>query len=98
MSGPRTGRFCPLPQNTARLLGLALTRLGLSACPHDRLRRVARTIALAAADAIAVEHVAEAIQSRALDRARRGPVDGLPPPADVRGWRRLQILTPGGPR
>jgi magnesium chelatase family protein len=71
MSGPQTRRFCPLPQNTARLLGLAVTRLGLSARAHDSLLRVARTIAgLASADAIAAEHIAEAIQYRTLDRAR----------------------------
>jgi magnesium chelatase family protein len=71
MSGRQTRRVCPLPPEAARLLGLAVTRLGLSARAHDRLLRVARTIAdLAAADAIATEHVAEAIQYRTLDRAR----------------------------
>jgi len=71
MSGRQTRRHCPLPADAARLLGLALTRLGLSARAHDRLLRVARTIAdLAAADAITAEHVAEAIQCRGLDRAR----------------------------
>ena len=71
MSGRQTRRVCPLPTDAARLLGLAVTRLGLSARAHDRLLRVARTIAdLAAADAITTEHVAEAIQYRTLDRAR----------------------------
>jgi magnesium chelatase family protein len=71
MSGRQTRRICTLPADAARLLGLAVTRLGLSARAHDRLLRVARTIAdLAAADAIATEHVAEAIQYRTLDRAR----------------------------
>ena len=71
MSGRQTRRHCPLPPDAARLLGLALTRLGLSARAHDRLLRVARTIAdLAGADAITAEHVAEAIQYRGLDRAR----------------------------
>ena len=71
MSGRQTRRFCPLPPEAARLLGLAVTRLGLSARAHDRLLRVARTIAdLAGVDAIATEHVAEAIQYRTLDRAR----------------------------
>jgi magnesium chelatase family protein len=71
MSGRQTRRFCSLPQDAARLLGLAVTRLGLSARAHDRLLRVARTIAdLASADTIAAEHVAEAIQYRTLDRTR----------------------------
>ena len=71
MNGRQTRRFCALPPEAARLLGLAVTRLGLSARAHDRLLRVARTIAdLAGADAIAAEHVAEAIQYRSLDRAR----------------------------
>ena len=70
MSGRQTRRFCPLPADAARLLGLAVTRLGLSARAHDRLLRVARTIAdLAGIDAIGAEHVAEAIQYRTLDRA-----------------------------
>jgi magnesium chelatase family protein len=71
MSGRQTRRHCPLPADAARLLGLALTRLGLSARAHDRLLRVSRTIAdLAGADGITAEHVAEAIQHRGLDRAR----------------------------
>src|SRR6185503_4518256 len=71
MSGRQTRRHCPLPADAARLLGLAMTRLGLSARAHDRLLRVARTIAdLAGSDAITTEHVSEAIQYRGLDRAR----------------------------
>jgi len=71
MSGRQTRRICTLPPDAARLLGLAVTRLGLSARAHDRLLRVARTIAdLASAEAIATEHIAEAIQYRTLDRAR----------------------------
>jgi magnesium chelatase family protein len=71
MSGRQTRRFCPLPPEAARLLGLAVTRLGLSARANDRLLRVSRTIAdLADSDVIAPEHVSEAIQYRTLDRAR----------------------------
>jgi magnesium chelatase family protein len=71
MSGRQTRRFCPLPADAARLLGLAVTRLGLSARAHDRLLRVGRTIAdLAGAEAITAEHISEAIQYRTLDRAR----------------------------
>jgi magnesium chelatase family protein len=71
MSGRQTRRHCPLPADAARLLGLALARLGLSVRAHDRLLRVARTIAdLAGSDSITAEHVSEAIQYRGLDRSR----------------------------
>jgi magnesium chelatase family protein len=65
-------RLCPLPPEAQRLLANAMTRLGLSARGHDRVIRVARTIAdLGGADGIAVEHCAEALQYRGLDRRWR---------------------------
>ncbi len=70
MNGRQARRFCALPAAAAALLSAAVARLGLSARGHDRLLKVARTIAdLDAADQIAVEHLAEAIQYRSLDRA-----------------------------
>jgi len=70
MTGRQTRRWCAVPEEGARLLGLAVTRLGLSARGHDRVLKVARTIAdLADAERVAAEHVAEAIQYRGLDRA-----------------------------
>ncbi|HET7342558.1 MAG TPA: YifB family Mg chelatase-like AAA ATPase [Methylomirabilota bacterium] len=65
-------RLCPVAPEAARLLGAAMTRLGLSARGHDRALRVARTIAdLAGAPVIGAEHCAEAVQYRGLDRQWR---------------------------
>ena len=64
-------RYCAVNADAEKLLETAINKLGLSARAYSRVLKVARTIAdLAAADAIATEHVAEAIQYRTLDRAR----------------------------
>ena len=72
MSPRQLRRLCPVAPEAARLLGAAMTRLGLSARGHDRALRVARTIAdLVGASTIGAEHCAEAVQYRGLDRAWR---------------------------
>jgi len=72
MSPRQVRRWCPAPAPAQRLLGAAMTRLGLSARGHDRVLKVARTIAdLTGSADIAPEHCAEAIQYRGLDRSWR---------------------------
>jgi hypothetical protein len=60
---------CPLESAAAELLRAAVTDLGLSARAHDKVLRVARTIAdLDANDTIGCGHISEAINYRVLDR------------------------------
>ena len=72
MSPRQVRRFCAVPAEAERLLAAAMTHLGLSARGHDRVLKVARTIAdLTGAETLAAEHCAEAIQYRSLDRQWR---------------------------
>ncbi|HAM55457.1 MAG TPA: magnesium chelatase, partial [Candidatus Rokubacteria bacterium] len=69
MSGRQTRLFCRVPAEAGRLLGRAVSRLGLSARAYHRILKVARTVAdLAGCETIAAEHVSEALQYRAFDR------------------------------
>jgi magnesium chelatase family protein len=70
MSTQQIRLFCELSTDAERLLERAMQQQGLSARAHDRILKVARTIAdLEAAPDIAVKHIAEAIQYRTLDRS-----------------------------
>ena len=52
-----------------RTLEMAVRKMGLSARAHDRLLKLARTIAdLGESDSVSAKHVAEAVQYRSLDR------------------------------
>jgi magnesium chelatase family protein len=69
MSGRQVRRFCAPPLEATLLLQQAVSHLGLSARGHDRILKVARTIAdLGGCERITVEHVSEAVQYRGLDR------------------------------
>jgi magnesium chelatase family protein len=61
--------FCELSADCETLLERAMLQQGLTARAHDRILKVARTIAdLESAPAIEPKHIAEAIQYRTLDR------------------------------
>ena len=65
MTAAMVGSFCALDPSGERILQAAFQRMGLTARSHDRILRVARTIAdLEGAEAIAPVHLAEAIQYR----------------------------------
>jgi magnesium chelatase family protein len=62
--------FCELGPDAEKLLERAMQQQGLTARAHDRILKVARTIADLEGQAnLTVAHIAEAIQYRALDRS-----------------------------
>lgn len=69
IKGNRIRSICKIDKAGQSLLKTAMEKLQLSARAYDRILKVSRTIAdLAACDEIKVEHLAEAIQYRSLDR------------------------------
>lgn len=67
-----TAEFCALDDKGEKLLRSAFDRMGLTARSHDRILRVARTIAdLDGAERISSAHIAEAIQYRNTNILRR---------------------------
>jgi magnesium chelatase family protein len=73
LTGPLLQQHCQLDKTSSLLLEKAMNKLNLSARAHDRLLKIARTIAdLAASPCLKAEHLAEAIQYRSLDREQWG--------------------------
>jgi magnesium chelatase family protein len=61
--------LCALDDSGERTLEMAVRRMNLSARAHDRMLRVARTIAdLDHSENVSAKHLAEAVQCRNLDR------------------------------
>jgi magnesium chelatase family protein len=69
MQSSHLRNFCQLDDASRNVLEGAIRKLGLSARAMDRVLKVSRTIAdLAGDDNVKVNHVAEAIQYRTIDR------------------------------
>ncbi len=69
MSVEQLHKYCVPDKEASDLMRIAFESLGLSARGHDRVLRVARTIAdLDGSDVIKSEHISEAIMYRSLDR------------------------------
>ncbi|PIB37036.1 magnesium chelatase [Reichenbachiella sp. 5M10] len=69
MNSQMVKAICQINQPGKALLKTAMEKLGLSARAYDRILKVSRTIAdLAGKQDIQIEHLAEAIQYRSLDR------------------------------
>ncbi len=69
MTHRQTRQFCVLDDECQNILKGAMTELGLSARAHDKVLRVARTLAdLDGSEAIRPMHMNEAINYRTLDR------------------------------
>lgn len=72
MGPAELSRFCALDNACRAVMKGAFDRMGLTARSYDRILRVARTIAdLDGAGAVAVEHLAEALQYRPPEYLRR---------------------------
>jgi magnesium chelatase family protein len=69
MSNRLVHEECKINAAGEKLLKTAMERIGLSARAYDRILKVSRTIAdLAGSEEIKIEHLAEAIQYRSLDK------------------------------
>ena len=69
MTPAMTRKYCVLTDEADELLSASYDAIGMSPRAHDKILRISRTIAdLAGSERIELEHIAEAIQYRSLDR------------------------------
>lgn len=69
MTPGMTKKFCILTDDADNLLKMSFEKLGLSARAYDKILRMSRTIAdLDESELIEMNHIAEALQYRSLDR------------------------------
>ena len=65
-------KYCELTEESAQLMKDAFEAMGLTARSYDRILKVARTVAdLDGCDTIEPQHIAEAIQYRAVNLGNR---------------------------
>lgn len=73
MNSKQIKTFCQLTDASKTLLKIAMEKLHLSARAYDRIIKLSRTIAdIEKSEQILIEHIAEAIQYRSLDRENWG--------------------------
>jgi magnesium chelatase family protein len=69
MTHKNVEKYCILDESSEMILKQAMNEFGLSARAHDKICKIARTIAdLEGCENIKTEHIAEAISYRKLDR------------------------------
>jgi magnesium chelatase family protein len=70
MTHRQVTKFCELDGTAEMMLKNAMMEFGLSARAHDKICKVARTIAdLAGEENVSAEHISEAVSYRKLDRS-----------------------------